>query len=186
MVNLSPAVLALIFFSAHWIRKSTPPSTTQRRLRCWAHWALWMGLCPSSPDGSSCLGIRIPLPWLRICPLLSESFLGECLQMAGNHVQVLKTDHLSADYHCRPWIPKLASSAVSQMNEMTAWLLTVFYRMTVPPNSLAAISIWLTVWWSSRIDRRAPLIIGSAGVAIIGGSELGLNAKEQFSTLDVV
>ncbi|PPQ65394.1 hypothetical protein CVT26_000019 [Gymnopilus dilepis] len=40
--------------------------------------------------------------------------------------------------------------------------------MTVPPNSLAAISIWLTVWWSSRIDRRAPLIIGSAGVAIIG------------------
>ncbi|KAF8903161.1 major facilitator superfamily domain-containing protein [Gymnopilus junonius] len=40
--------------------------------------------------------------------------------------------------------------------------------MTVPPNSLAAISIWLTVWLSAKIDKRAPLIIGSAGVAIIG------------------
>ncbi|KIK01867.1 hypothetical protein K443DRAFT_132091 [Laccaria amethystina LaAM-08-1] len=40
--------------------------------------------------------------------------------------------------------------------------------MTVPPNTLAAISIWTTVWLSSRFDKRAPFIIGSAGVAIIG------------------
>ncbi|KAF8967163.1 major facilitator superfamily domain-containing protein [Flammula alnicola] len=40
--------------------------------------------------------------------------------------------------------------------------------MTVPPNSLAALSIWGTVWLSSRVDRRAPFIIGAAGIAIIG------------------
>jgi MFS family permease len=40
--------------------------------------------------------------------------------------------------------------------------------MTVPPNSLAAISIWTTVWLSSKFNKRAPLIIGAAGVAIIG------------------
>lgn len=40
--------------------------------------------------------------------------------------------------------------------------------MTVPPNTLAAISIWTTVWLSSRFNKRAPYIIGSAGVAIIG------------------
>ena len=41
--------------------------------------------------------------------------------------------------------------------------------MTVPPNSLAAISIWTTVWISSRVNRRAPFIIAAAFVAIIGG-----------------
>ncbi|KIM43201.1 hypothetical protein M413DRAFT_398146 [Hebeloma cylindrosporum] len=40
--------------------------------------------------------------------------------------------------------------------------------MTVPPNSVAAISIWITVWVSSRINLRAPFIIGAAGVAIVG------------------
>ncbi|KAF8904218.1 major facilitator superfamily domain-containing protein [Mucidula mucida] len=40
--------------------------------------------------------------------------------------------------------------------------------MTVPPNALASISIWLTVWASSKYNRRAPFIIASAVVAIIG------------------
>ncbi|TFK24972.1 MFS general substrate transporter [Coprinopsis marcescibilis] len=40
--------------------------------------------------------------------------------------------------------------------------------MTVPPNSLAALSIWSTVWVSSRINRRAPFIIAAALVAILG------------------
>ncbi|KAF8195576.1 major facilitator superfamily domain-containing protein [Pholiota molesta] len=40
--------------------------------------------------------------------------------------------------------------------------------MTVPPNAIAAISIWLTVWLSSKINLRAPLIIASAVIAIIG------------------
>ncbi|KAJ7761491.1 major facilitator superfamily domain-containing protein [Mycena maculata] len=40
--------------------------------------------------------------------------------------------------------------------------------MTVPPNTLASLSIWFTVWLSSRYDARAPFIIGSAFVAIIG------------------
>ncbi|KAF5314860.1 hypothetical protein D9619_007081 [Psilocybe cf. subviscida] len=40
--------------------------------------------------------------------------------------------------------------------------------MTVPPNALAAISIWMTVWISSKVDRRAPFIIGAAAVAILG------------------
>ncbi|KAJ3530566.1 hypothetical protein NMY22_g8524 [Coprinellus aureogranulatus] len=41
-------------------------------------------------------------------------------------------------------------------------------RLTVPPNALASISIWATVWVSSKVDRRAPFIIGAAFVAIIG------------------
>ncbi|KAJ7175883.1 major facilitator superfamily domain-containing protein [Mycena filopes] len=40
--------------------------------------------------------------------------------------------------------------------------------MTVPPNTLAALSIWTTVWLSSRYNIRAPFIIGSAFVAIVG------------------
>ncbi|KAJ6559172.1 major facilitator superfamily domain-containing protein [Mycena vulgaris] len=40
--------------------------------------------------------------------------------------------------------------------------------MTVPPNTLASLSIWFTVWLSSRYNMRAPFIIGSAFVAIIG------------------
>ncbi|TFK64617.1 MFS general substrate transporter [Pluteus cervinus] len=40
--------------------------------------------------------------------------------------------------------------------------------MTIPPNTLAAISIWFTVWLSSRYNQRALFIIISAGVAIVG------------------
>lgn len=40
--------------------------------------------------------------------------------------------------------------------------------MTVPPNALASISIWLTVWLSSKYNLRAPFIIASAIMAIIG------------------
>ncbi|KAJ7672731.1 major facilitator superfamily domain-containing protein [Mycena rosella] len=40
--------------------------------------------------------------------------------------------------------------------------------LTVPPNALASLSIWGTVWVSSRYNARAPFIIGSAFVAIIG------------------
>ncbi|KAF9046565.1 major facilitator superfamily domain-containing protein [Panaeolus papilionaceus] len=40
--------------------------------------------------------------------------------------------------------------------------------LTIPPNSLAAISIWSTVWLSAKYDRRAPFILGAAAVAIIG------------------
>ncbi|KAJ7935667.1 major facilitator superfamily domain-containing protein [Mycena leptocephala] len=40
--------------------------------------------------------------------------------------------------------------------------------MTVPPNTLASLSIWSTVWLSSRYNARAPFIIGAAFVAIIG------------------
>ncbi|KAF5385636.1 hypothetical protein D9757_005518 [Collybiopsis confluens] len=40
--------------------------------------------------------------------------------------------------------------------------------MTVPPNTLAALSIAVTVWLSVRYDRRAIFIIAAAFVAIIG------------------
>ncbi|KAJ7675802.1 major facilitator superfamily domain-containing protein [Mycena polygramma] len=40
--------------------------------------------------------------------------------------------------------------------------------MTVPPNTLASLSIWFTVWLSSRWNLRAPFIIVSAFVAILG------------------
>ncbi|KAF9452888.1 MFS general substrate transporter [Macrolepiota fuliginosa MF-IS2] len=40
--------------------------------------------------------------------------------------------------------------------------------LTIPPNTLASISIWLTVWASSKYNKRAVFIIGAAGVAIIG------------------
>lgn len=40
--------------------------------------------------------------------------------------------------------------------------------LTVPPNTLAAFSIWGTVWLSSKINRRAHFIVASALVAILG------------------
>ncbi|KAJ8587271.1 MFS general substrate transporter [Rhizopogon salebrosus TDB-379] len=40
--------------------------------------------------------------------------------------------------------------------------------MTVPPNALASFSIFATVWFSSKVNARAPFIIASAIVAIIG------------------
>ncbi|KAJ7069706.1 major facilitator superfamily domain-containing protein [Mycena amicta] len=40
--------------------------------------------------------------------------------------------------------------------------------LTVPPYALASLSIWFTVWLSARLNLRAPFIIGSAFVAIIG------------------
>ncbi|KAF5340675.1 hypothetical protein D9611_007479 [Ephemerocybe angulata] len=40
--------------------------------------------------------------------------------------------------------------------------------LTVPPNALASISIWTTVWISSKYDCRAPFIIGAAVTAILG------------------
>ena len=40
--------------------------------------------------------------------------------------------------------------------------------MTIPPNMARCLSIWFIVWISSRVDKRAPFILGSAVVAIIG------------------
>ena len=40
--------------------------------------------------------------------------------------------------------------------------------MTVPPNTVASLSIWGTVWLSSKLNRRAHFIIGAALVAILG------------------
>ncbi|KZP33539.1 MFS general substrate transporter [Athelia psychrophila] len=40
--------------------------------------------------------------------------------------------------------------------------------MTVPPNTIAALSIWGTVWLSSKFKVKAPFIIGAAFVAILG------------------
>ncbi|KIL63222.1 hypothetical protein M378DRAFT_79918 [Amanita muscaria Koide BX008] len=37
--------------------------------------------------------------------------------------------------------------------------------MTIPPNAAACILLWLTVWLSSRINMKAPFIIGSAVIA---------------------
>lgn len=42
--------------------------------------------------------------------------------------------------------------------------------MTVPPNALAAAGIALGAWLAARTGRRAPLIIGSAVIGIIGTS----------------
>ncbi|KDQ25770.1 hypothetical protein PLEOSDRAFT_1046330 [Pleurotus ostreatus PC15] len=40
--------------------------------------------------------------------------------------------------------------------------------LTIPPNALASLAIWFTVWISSRYNLRAPFIIGAAFVAIVG------------------
>ncbi|KAI0071230.1 MFS general substrate transporter [Panus rudis PR-1116 ss-1] len=40
--------------------------------------------------------------------------------------------------------------------------------LTVPPNTLASISIWVTVWLTAKYEKRAFAIIAAAGVAIIG------------------
>ncbi|KZT25394.1 MFS general substrate transporter [Neolentinus lepideus HHB14362 ss-1] len=40
--------------------------------------------------------------------------------------------------------------------------------MSVPPNALAAFSIWFAAWLSSRYKVRAPIIIGAGAIGIIG------------------
>lgn len=40
--------------------------------------------------------------------------------------------------------------------------------MTVPPNMLASMGIAFAAWLAARTGRRAPLIIGSALIAILG------------------
>ncbi|KAG8214481.1 major facilitator superfamily domain-containing protein [Butyriboletus roseoflavus] len=40
--------------------------------------------------------------------------------------------------------------------------------MTVPPNTVASLSVWGTVWLSSRLNMRAPFIIISGAIVIIG------------------
>ena len=40
--------------------------------------------------------------------------------------------------------------------------------MTVPPNMLACMGIAFGAWLAARTGRRAPLIIGSAVIAILG------------------
>lgn len=40
--------------------------------------------------------------------------------------------------------------------------------MSVPPNTLAALSIWGTVWLSTKYKMRAPFIIAAGAVAILG------------------
>lgn len=45
-------------------------------------------------------------------------------------------------------------------------------RMTVPPNVVATLSVWGTVWLSSRMNVRAPFIIVAGVVAIIGENPL--------------
>ncbi|KAG6854666.1 hypothetical protein C0991_003314 [Blastosporella zonata] len=48
------------------------------------------------------------------------------------------------------------------------WKAQLQVMLTVPPNALAALSIAVTVWFSSRANLRAPFIVGAAVVAIIG------------------
>lgn len=40
--------------------------------------------------------------------------------------------------------------------------------MTVPPNTLAAISIGITAWLSTKYSIKAPFIISSIFIAIVG------------------
>lgn len=76
--------------------------------------------------------------------------------------------YLSANNHCGPWILKLAGTTVRRkITTIIPYALTIL-RLTVPPNTLASLSIWFTVWVSSRYNARAPFIIGAAFVAIIG------------------
>lgn len=64
---------------------------------------------------------------------------------------------------------KLSCKSAAPLHLISVGLLHVFWdRLTVPPNTLAALSIWFTVWLSSRYDRRAPFIIAAAFIAIIG------------------
>lgn len=58
-------------------------------------------------------------------------------------------------------------------------------RMSVPPNILASVSIWTTVWLSARCNLRAPFIIGAAVIAIIGTPVVGtrnLSKNSYFET----
>lgn len=56
------------------------------------------------------------------------------------------------------------------------------FSMSVPPNALAALSIWGTVWLSSRYKIRAPFIIIAASVAILGEFSLRILANTTWLT----
>lgn len=56
-------------------------------------------------------------------------------------------------------------------------------RLTVPPNSLASISLGVTVWLSTKHNRRAVFIIIAAFVAIIGNK---FSAKHTFLSSNLV
>ncbi|KAF8443061.1 major facilitator superfamily domain-containing protein [Boletus edulis BED1] len=57
--------------------------------------------------------------------------------------------------------------------------------LTVPPNAVAAFSVWGTVWVSSRVNMRAPFIIVAGVVAIIGYIILITSATSEEQYLGV-
>lgn len=47
-------------------------------------------------------------------------------------------------------------------------MLNICHRLTVPPYAVASLGIWVAAWHSAKTRLRAPYIISSAIVAIVG------------------
>ena len=79
----------------------------------------------------------------------------------------MKSDQLVAHDYSRPRVRDMAGTVV-RVSPTPVCQANPMSRMTVPPNVIATLSVWGTVWLSSRMNVRAPFIIAAGVVAIIG------------------
>lgn len=129
-----------------------------------------MEVCGASPDRPVGMGLCSPLPRICLCPVLLKLVLGKSSLVLNCVCFLMSSNQTPADDHCRARLCVLASTAVSRSHILLLGKLVLnnFHRLTVPPYAVASLGIWMAAWHSAKTRLRAPYIIGSAGVAIIG------------------
>lgn len=82
-----------------------------------------------------------------------------------------------AHHHSRPWVSNMAGTVV-RVAIMSGYLAGFTNRMTVPPYlyTVASLSVWGTVWLSTRRNSHALFIITCRAVTIIGKANSYMNA----------
>lgn len=80
---------------------------------------------------------------------------------------------LTSDMSSRRSLPSLASRPGRPSCEVSFLVVSIYVliyelRMTVPPNTLAALSIWAAAYLAAKYRMRAPFIIAAGGIAIVG------------------
>lgn len=161
--------LWLVTHTAQWWWTEQTTGKVESRFRCGPWRAFQVVLRPTSHQWSSCLGLCILVPRFLLRPIHPQPLHGKPL-MSWNFCKIV-VSIVIANHHRWTWFRELASATVrfnSRSRNPRCFDSTYYYSMTVPPNALASISIWLTVWLSSKYNLRAPFIIASAIVAIIG------------------
>lgn len=130
-------------------------------------------ICSTSIHRSPCLGVCFAVPWFLLCALLSELIYGEWTLRITWFCSLTRRLLFQADDNRESRFWKLAGTAVSLYLHLGNHADYKHFSMTIPPNAVACLSIWLIIWVSSRVDKRAPFILGSAVVAIIGECLVG-------------